>query len=74
MTNATPVEVLESRASEQRRRLHNNVTELKHAVREKMDVRENVRKNVAPYVLPASGVVALAGAAFGYLFASMFTD
>ena len=70
MTKGMPVEVLESQASEQRRRLHNDVAELKHAVREKMDVR----KNVAPYVFPASGVAALAGLAFGYLAAGMFTD
>ena len=70
MTKGMPVAVLESQASEQRRRLHNDVAELKNAVREKMDVR----KNVAPYVLPASGVAALVGLAFGYLAAGLFTD
>ena len=70
MTKGMPVEVLESLASEQRRRLHNDVAELKSVVREKMDVR----KNVAPYVLPASGVAAVIGLAFGYLAAGMFTD
>ena len=69
MTKGMPVDVLESLAREQRRRLHNDVAELKSVVREKMDVR----KNVAPYVLPASGVAAAVGIAFGYLAAGMFT-
>ena len=69
-TKGMPVEVLESRASEQRRRLHNDVAELRSVVREKMDVR----KNVAPYVFPVSGVAALIGLVFGYAAAGIFTD
>lgn len=70
MTKGMPVEVLESRASEQRRQLHNDVTELRAAVRERLDLRRNLR----PYVLPASGVAALLGLLFGYAAAGMFTD
>ena len=70
MTKGMPVEVLESRASEQRRRLHNDVSELREAVRERLDVKKNVR----PYVLPASGAAALLGLAFGYAAAGIFTD
>ena len=74
MTKGMPVEVLESLASAQRRRLHNDVVELKSTMREKMDVRKNVRKSVEPYVLPASGVAAIIGVAFGYLVAGIFTE
>jgi hypothetical protein len=70
MTKGMPVEVLESRASEQRRRLHNDVSELREAVRERLDVKKNVR----PYVVPASGAAALLGVAFGYALAGIFTD
>ena len=70
MTKGMPVDVLQSRASEQRRRLHNDVAELKLAVREELDVR----KRVAPYALPASGVAALFGVISGYVIAGMFTD
>ncbi len=70
MTKGLPVEALESRASEQRRALHNDVSELRMALRERLDVK----KNVAPYVLPASGVAAILGLAMGYLVAGAFTD
>jgi hypothetical protein len=70
MTKGMPVDVLQSRASEQRRRLHNDVAELKLAVREELDVR----KRVAPYAVPASGVAAFFGLICGYVVAGMFTD
>jgi hypothetical protein len=70
MTKGMPVEVLESRASAQRRQLHNDVSELRSAIRERLDVQ----KNVSPYVVPASGVAALVGLVFGYALTGMFTD
>jgi hypothetical protein len=70
MTKGMPVDVLQSRASEQRRRLHNDVAELKLAVREELDVR----KRVAPYAVPASGVAAFVGLICGYVVAGMFSD
>lgn len=70
MTQGMPVEVLESRASEQRRQLHNDVTELRSALRERLDVK----KNVAPYVAPASGVAILVGLMFGWLVTGAFVD
>ncbi|HTK94158.1 MAG TPA: hypothetical protein VL382_00855 [Terriglobales bacterium] len=70
MTKGMPVEVLESRASEQRRALHNDVADLKSALRERLDVR----RNVAPYVVPASGIAALIGVGLGYLISGAFTD
>jgi hypothetical protein len=68
-----PPEVLEQRAAEQRRRLHNSVSELRssvtEAVREKLDVKRYLRG----YMGPATGAVAIFGLLLGYSTAGMFT-
>ncbi|HLK34510.1 MAG TPA: hypothetical protein VKT29_15550 [Terriglobales bacterium] len=64
-----PTDLLELRAAEERRRLHNAVAELRVQAREKLDVRRNVRR----YFWPASAVVGLFGLMLGYGFAGMFT-
>ncbi len=64
-----PTDVLELRAAEQRRRLHNSVAELREQVREKMDVKKNVREHLGA----ASAVAAVAGLTLGWGFAGMFT-
>ncbi len=69
MTNTLPAEVLETRAADQRRQLHNRVTELKHTLRENLDLRNNARG----YLLPAAGLAALMGLVLGYGFTGMFT-
>ena len=67
--SALPTDVLELRAAEQRRRLHNSVAELREQVRDKMDVKKNVRE----YIAPAAGAAALVGLLMGWGFAGMFT-
>ncbi|HWR16027.1 MAG TPA: hypothetical protein VN577_14455 [Terriglobales bacterium] len=61
-----PTDILEQQAAEQRRRIHNTVSELrtqvKSTVREKLDVRRHARE----YVWPASAAVAILGLLFGY--------
>ena len=69
MTNSMPSEVLEQRAADQRRQIHNSVTELRYAVRERLDVKRNARE----HLLPAAGAVALLGLVLGYAFTGMFT-
>ncbi len=64
-----PTDILELRAAEQRRQIHNSVSELRTQMREKLDVKKNARE----YVWPASGVVGLIGLVVGYGFAGMFT-
>ena len=68
-----PTEVLEERAAEQRRRLHNSVSELRssvtEAVREKLDVKRYLRK----YVAPATTAAAIVGLLLGYGTAGLFT-
>jgi hypothetical protein len=60
---------LEARAAEQRRRLHDNVTELRHTVRERLDVKRNVRDHLGP----AAVAMALLGLTLGYLAAGVLT-
>jgi hypothetical protein len=63
-----PSDILELRAIEQRRRLHNTVVELRDTVRERVDVRRNARQ----YFWPATGVAAAVGLAMGYGAGGMF--
>ncbi len=69
MTNPLPADILEQRAADQRRRLHNSVTEIRTQVRERLDYRRLARE----YVVPAAGVAALVGLIFGHSFAGIFT-
>ena len=68
-TTGMPAEVLEARAAEQRRKLHNSVQELRGAVRDRLDLKRNVRQ----HFLPAAGVVGLAGLVLGYSVTGIFT-
>lgn len=69
MTSEVPVDLLEKRALEQRRQLHDTVSELRQSVREKLDVKRNVRE----HIWPAVGMMALLGLALGYTVAGIFT-
>ncbi len=64
-----PPDVLEVRAAEERRRMHERVLELRQRVEEKLDLR----RQAAPYVWPASGAAALVGLMFGWGLAGIFT-
>lgn len=64
-----PPDILEVRAAEQRRRLHDTVLDLRLQMEEKLDVR----RQAAEYVWPASGVAAAVGLVFGWGVASMFS-
>jgi hypothetical protein len=64
-----PPDILEMRAAEQRRRIHDTVLALREQIDEKLDVRKKARE----YVMPASGAAAFLGLLFGYGFASMFS-
>jgi hypothetical protein len=69
MTAGVPVDVLEKRAAEQRRELHNSVIELRQTVRERLDVKRNVRE----HLWPAAGAMALLGLVLGYSLTGVFT-
>lgn len=66
-SKAQPIDLLESRAAEQRRQLHSSVEDLRGAVRRRLDVKANARQ----YMLPASGALAALGLGLGYLAAGL---
>jgi hypothetical protein len=70
MTEGIPVDVLEMRAAEQRRQIHDTVVELRHSVQEKLDVKRNVRNHLG---LVAGGL-AVVGLALGYALTGVFTS
>jgi len=70
MTSSIPVDILEKRAADQRRQLHNTVVELRQTVREKLDVKRNVRQ----HLWPATSMAALLGLILGYSLIGIFTD
>ncbi|MBV9073752.1 MAG: hypothetical protein JOZ10_08990 [Acidobacteria bacterium] len=82
MTQPTlPAEILEKRAAEQRRALHNDVQQLRTVVRAEVrervdDVKErlDVKKNVARYFGPVAGVTALLALSLGYGLTGVFVD
>lgn len=69
MTEGIPVDVLEKRAADQRRQLHNTVVELRHSVQDKLDVKRNVRNHLGP----VTGAMAIIGLALGYAVTGIFT-
>ncbi len=69
MNSAIPVDVLERKAAEQRRQIHDTVVELRHSVKERLDVKRNVREHLGS----VSGVLAVVGLALGYTLAGVFT-
>jgi hypothetical protein len=64
-----PGNILELRAVEQRRRLHNTMLDLRHSVAERTDVKKLARK----HLWPATGFASLLGLIMGYGTAKIFT-
>ncbi|HEY2171566.1 MAG TPA: hypothetical protein VGJ30_18215 [Candidatus Angelobacter sp.] len=69
MTEGIPVDVLEQRAADERRQLHNSVQQLRESVHERLDVKRNVRNHLGT----VCGVLAVAGLALGYTVTGVFT-
>lgn len=69
MNSGLPVEVLEIRAAEQRKQLHQSVVELKDSVRDRLDVKRNMRD----HLWGVSGGLAVVGLVLGYSVAGIFT-
>ena len=75
MTQPTvPAEILEQRAAEQRRALHNDVRQLRSVVEAEVRERIDVRRNVARYFAPIAGATALIALSLGYSLTGIFTD
>ena len=69
MTEGIPVDVLEKRAADERRQLHNSVQELRESVHERLDVKRNVRNHLGTIC----GAMAVIGVAVGYTVTGVFT-
>jgi hypothetical protein len=72
MTNSLPTEVLEERAAEQRRRLHNTVAEMRVTVRDKMNVRRNAEDYSRQHFPRAAAAVTTVGVALGWALGGIF--
>jgi hypothetical protein len=69
MTEGIPVDILEKRAADERRQLHNSVQELRESVHDRLNVKRNVRNHLGT----VAAVLAIAGLALGYGLAGIFT-
>jgi hypothetical protein len=70
MTEGIPVDMLERRAADERRQLHNTVQELRQTVQERLDVKRNVRNHLGA----AACGLAVVGFALGYTLTGIFTS
>jgi len=61
-----PTDVLEQRAVEQRRRLHDTVSELRTQVRETVREKLDVQRHAREHVWPATGAAAVISLVAGY--------
>lgn len=68
-----PPEILEQRAAEQRRRLHNSVSELRSSVTQTVREKLDVKRYLCGYMGPAITAAALLGLMLGYGTAGVFT-
>ena len=68
-----PAEILEKRAAEQRRALHNDVQQLRSAVRHQIRERTDVKRNLRRHFAPVAGATAVVALALGYRTAGIFT-
>ena len=68
-----PAEVLEQRAAEQRRRIHNSVDELKSSLRETVREHLDVENYARTYIWRFVAVTSVVALVSGYGIAGMFT-
>ncbi len=74
MTNPLPTDVLEVRAADQRRQLHNSVVELRASLRENIREKLDVRRTARHYLPQIAGAAAFLGLVMGYGVTGMFTE
>ena len=72
ISSDVPPDVLEQRAIEQRRRMHQTVTELREQVRDTIHEKLDVNRYARDYVWPAAGIAGLLSLLIGYTTAGIF--
>jgi hypothetical protein len=73
MTSNLPADILEQRAAEQRRRLHESVSELRTTVKDRLNVRRNAQDYSRRHLPQASAAAAVIGLALGWVAGGVFT-
>lgn len=73
MTSGLPTEILEQRAADERRRLHDSVAELRLTVKDKLNVRRNAEDWTRRHLTQAAAGAAIVGLIFGWAFGGIFT-
>ena len=73
MTSGLPTEILEQRAADERRRLHDSVAELRLTMKDKLDVRRNAEDWTRRHLAQAAAGAAIVGLVFGWAFGGIFT-
>jgi hypothetical protein len=68
-----PAEILEARAAQQRRTLHNDVQQLRSVVEAEVRERIDIKRNVRRYFGPIAGITALVALSLGYGATGIFT-
>lgn len=74
MTSGLPTDILEQRAADQRRRLHDSVTELRLTMKDRLDIRRNAQDYARRHLAPAAAVAAVLGLAVGWTAGGIFTS
>ncbi len=74
MTSGLPTEILEQRAAEQRRRLHDSVAQLRVTMKERLDIRRNAEDYTRRHLAPAAGVAVILGLAVGWTVGGAFAS
>ena len=69
-----PPEILEKRAAEQRRSLHNRVQELRAVVTERVREKTDVKRNVRRHFGPLAGIAVVVGLSLGWGLAGIFVE
>lgn len=69
-----PPEILEKRAAEQRRSLHNCVQELRTVVTDRVREKTDVKRNVRRYFGPLAGIAAAVGLSLGWGLTGIFVE
>jgi len=69
MTHGLPIDILEKRANAQREGLQGHVIELRQTVKQRLNLKRNLRQ----HIWPAAGAAAVAGMAVGFAFTGIFT-
>lgn len=74
MISGLPTEILQQRAVDERRRLHDSVAELRVTMKDRLDIRRNAEDYSRRHLGQGAVVAAILGLAFGWTVGGIFTS